>query len=251
MHVSVVTLFPELIESATQTSILGRARSAGLLHVHTHHLRDFTHDKHRTVDDSPAGGGAGMVLKVDVVVPAVRAALAAIPSAPERTRVLFLDARGAVFSQSTARTLSSSYDHLVLVCGRYEGVDARCFTADYGVNVDLVSIGDVVVTGGELPALIVIDAVIRLLPGVLGNDDSAVRESFSGAGLLEHWHYTRPVEFEGQTIPAVLMSGDHKKIERAQQAESVALTQQRRPDLFVQRDRRVLPDKQLDKLRRS
>lgn len=249
MIISIVTLFPELIDAVVDTSILGRAKKAGAITVHALQLRDFSTDKHRTVDDSPAGGGAGMVLKVDVVVPAVRAAIAAVDVDAAHTRVFFLDARGPVFAQPMARALAADVQHLVLVCGRYEGFDARCFTARYdkrGVDVvaGLLSIGDLVLTGGELSALVVVDAVVRLLPGVLGNDSSAVLESHSVDGLLEHRHYTRPSSFEGQDIPAVLGTGNHAAIDKARAKDALLLTRALRPDLFVRRRR----DKQLAKL---
>ena len=242
MHISVVTLFPEMVATVCGTSILGRAQTAGALQLHTSQLRDFAHDKHRTVDEAPAGGGAGMVLKVDVVVPAVRAAIAAVDVVAAKTRVLFLDAHGPVFAQPTARALAVGVDHLVLVCGRYEGFDARCFTARYdkdGVDVTtaLCSIGDLVLTGGELSALVVLDAVVRLLPGVLGNDDSAVLESHSVDGLLEHRHYTRPVQFDGVSIPSVLSSGNHALIDKARAKDALLQTRLLRPDLFVRRPR--------------
>ena len=250
MHISVVTLFPEMIEAVVATSILGRAQKAGALVVHALQLRDFAHDKHRTVDEAPAGGGAGMVLKVDVTVAAVRAAIAAVDVTAVKTRVLFLDAHGPVFAQPMARALAVDVDHLVLVCGRYEGFDARCFTARYdkdGVDVvtGLCSIGDIVLTGGELSALVVLDAVVRLLPGVLGNDDSAVLESHSVDGLLEHRHYTRPVQFEGQGLPAVLSSGNHALIDKARAKDALLQTRALRPDLFVRRPRNKASSKLL------
>jgi len=250
MRVSVVTLFPDVVDAYVSASVLGRARSASIFSLHAVQLRDFALDKHRTVDDAPAGGGAGMVLKVDVTAAAVRAAIAegdAAGVSRARTRVLFLDARGDVFAQPQARALATDAAHLVLVCGRYEGFDHRCFTVDYGVTTGLVSVGDVVLTGGELGALVVLDAVVRLLPGALGNDESAAHESHAGAGVLEHRHYTRPVEFEGQRLPAVLLSGDHKKIDQARLADSLRLTRAQRPDLFVRRDRRLVSDKLVDK----
>jgi tRNA (guanine37-N1)-methyltransferase len=242
---TIITLFPEVIDAVAGASVLGRAQKNGVFSVRAIQLRDFATDKHRSVDDSPAGGGAGMVLKVDVVVAAVRAAIAdAVASgdvAAADTLVVFLDPRGRVFDQKTARTWSTTIKHLVLVCGRYEGFDARCFDVDYGVdsgvNVALCSVGDVVLTGGELGALVVVDAVARLLKGALGNDDSAAHESHGDDGLLEHRHYTRPVDFEGRAIPPVLLTGDHKKIAQAQEKDRLTETRARRPDLFVQRQR--------------
>jgi tRNA (guanine37-N1)-methyltransferase len=251
MRATFVTLFPEMILPVVQASILGRAgRTAAadggtLLDVATVQLRDFSTNRHRTVDDAPAGGGAGMVLRVDVVVPAVRHALAQAPSIPaSRTRVVFFDARGDVFDQRQARSMARDVDHLVLVCGRYEGFDHRATVADYGVATALVSLGDFVLTGGELPALVVVDAVARLLPGVLGNADSAVHESHGDDRLLEHRQYTRPTVFAGLGIPPVLSSGHHERIARARQKDALLLTRTVRPDLFVRRRR----DKGVDKL---
>jgi tRNA (guanine37-N1)-methyltransferase len=244
-----------MILPVVQASILGRAGRADAagektLDVVTVQLRDFAHDKHRTVDESPAGGGAGMVLRVDVVVPAVRHALAQAKDVdPQRTRVVFFDARGDVFDQRRARAYAHDVDHLVFVCGRYEGFDHRALVADYrladqAVAIDVVSLGDFVLTGGELPALVVVDAVARLLPGVLGNAQSAVRESHGDERLLEHRQYTRPVVFEGQGLPPVLSSGNHGQIEKARTKDALLLTRSLRPDLFVRRHRQ----KGLDKL---
>jgi tRNA (guanine37-N1)-methyltransferase len=250
MRATFVTLFPEMILPVVQTSILGRAGRAPddgtrALDVACVQLRDFSTSRHRTVDESPAGGGAGMVLRVDVVVPAVRHALTRAPDVdPARTRVVFFDARGDVFDQRAARHYARDVDHLVLVCGRYEGFDHRALVADYGVVVDVVSLGDFVLTGGELPALVVVDAVTRLLPGVLGNAESAVHESHGDDRLLEHRQYTRPVTFEEQGIPPVLSSGNHGQIERARRKDALLLTRALRPDLFVRRCR----EKGLDRL---
>jgi len=252
MRATFVTLFPEMVLPVVQASILGRAGRADAsgavaLDVACVQLRDFSTNKHRTVDESPAGGGAGMVLRVDVVVPAVRHALAQAPHVePRRTCVVFFDARGDVFDQRRARAYARDVDHLVLVCGRYEGFDHRALVTDYGVVVDAVSVGDFVLTGGELPALVVVDAVARLLPGVLGNADSAVHESHGDDRLLEHRQYTRPVVFEGAGIPPVLSSGNHAQIERARTRDSLLLTRSLRPDLFVRRRRQKGLDKLLD-----
>lgn len=246
MRITIVTLFPELVDAVVGQGVLGRALQAGVASVRAVQLRDFATDKHRSVDDNPAGGGAGMVLKVDVVAAAVRAAIAAVDDVPAaETQVFFLDARGPVFDQSLARGLATRVRHLVLVCGRYEGFDHRAFGLHYGVKTGLLSIGDLVLTGGELSALVVTDAVVRLLPGALGNDQSAIDESHAEDGLLEHRHYTRPVHFEGQGIPAVLMSGDHKKIAQARAKDGLLLTRALRPDLFVRRRREKAREKLL------
>lgn len=242
MRASFLTLFPEMIEPVLSASILGRARQSGALDVECVQLRDFATDKHRTVDESPAGGGAGMVLRVDVVKAGLDAILAKSPHPRARTRVVLPDARGRPFDQRLARAWSNECDHLVFVCGRYEGVDARVF----GFVDDVVSTGDIVLTGGELPALLMTDAVVRLLPGVLGNAESATFESHGDDGLLEHRHYTRPVVFEGQAIPAILSSGNHKAIEQARAKDALLLTRRDRPDLFVRRRRKKGEQKLLD-----
>lgn len=234
MRATFLTLFPEMVAPVLQASILGRAQAAGVFDVDAVQLRDFSTNKHRTVDDTPAGGGAGMVVRVDVVVAGVRAILGRNPHARARTRVVLPDARGRPFDQALARAWARDCDHLVFVCGRYEGVDARVFD-----HVDdVVSTGDIVLTGGELPALLMTDAVVRLLPGALGNDASSVSESHSDEGLLEHRQYTRPVDFEGAGIPQVLLGGNHRAIDDARHKDALLLTRAHRPDLFVRRRRR-------------
>ena len=244
MRVTFLTLFPEMIEPVVSCSILGRARESGALLVDIVQLRDFSTNKHRTVDDAPAGGGAGMVLRVDVVVGALRSVLARNPVPRARTRVILPDARGRAFAQSVARSWAADGDagHLVFICGRYEGVDARVLE-----HVDdVVSTGDVVLTGGELAALLMTDAVARLLPGVLGNASSSVHESHGDDGLLEHRQYTRPVDFEGRGLPPVLSSGNHALIAKARAKDALLLTRRHRPDLFVQRARQKGERKLLD-----
>lgn len=256
MRFTVITLFPEMITPVTSSSILGRGSDAGAIDVRTVQLRDFATDKHRSVDGTPCGGGAGMVLKVDVVVPAVRAAIAAGLNdgyAAEETAVRFMDPRGQTFRQGTAQTLAHQTRHLILVCGRYEGFDARCFDVSYGseaspVDVGLLSVGDFILTGGELSALIVIDAVSRLVPGVLGNEESATHESHTPGGLLEHRHYTRPLSYEGLDVPAVLLGGNHAAIDKARTKDAITLTRRRRPELLVQRTRSKQGEKALQKL---
>lgn len=220
MRVDVFTLFPELITGYTSQSILGRASSAGLLDVRPHDIRDATTDTHRTVDDAPFGGGAGMVMKPEPIVASVRAA--------EPPRPLFyVSPTGRRLDQAFAAELAQ-LDGFSLLCGRYEGVDER---AREDVVDGEISIGDYVLAGGELAALVIIEAVARLLPGVLGNATSADDESFS-AGLLEYPHYTRPAEFEGREVPGVLRSGDHGAVERWRFAQSLARTLRHRPDLI-------------------
>lgn len=242
MRVTFLTLFPEMVGPVAQASILGRAQDAGAFVVDAVQLRDFSTNKHRTVDDRPAGGGAGMVLRIDVVKPAIDDAIARSPFARERIRVVLPDARGKPFAQQTARAWAKDVAHLVFVCGRYEGVDARVFA----FVDDVVSCGDVVLTGGELPALLMTDAVVRLLPGVLGNDESAVHESHGDDGLLEHRQYTRPVRYAGQALPPVLLGGNHAAIDKARRKDALLLTRRARPDLFVRRRRHKGEQKLLD-----
>jgi tRNA (guanine37-N1)-methyltransferase len=219
----VLTLFPEMIRGYASQSILGKALERGHLSLTVTDIRDFAAGKHRVTDDTPYGGGAGMVMKVDPLVGAIEAARGRWPAAP----VLLMSPRGPRFDQVKARELVAK-GSLVLVCGRYEGVDERALSY---VDAEL-SMGDFVLTGGELAALCVFDAVARLVPGVLGNEASATAESFEH-GLLEHPHYTRPVEFRGARVPDVLQQGDHARIARWRRWHALRLTQQRRPDLFA------------------
>lgn len=223
MRVDVFTLFPEVIRGYTSESILGRAAAAGLLDVRPHDIRDAATDTHRTVDDSPFGGGAGMVMKPGPIVASVRAA--------EPPRPLFyVSPTGRRFDQAFAAELAD-LDGFSLLCGRYEGVDERVRSE---VIDGEISIGDYVLAGGELAALVVIEAVARLIPGVLGNVASSQDESFS-SGLLEYPHYTRPAEFEGLEVPAVLRSGDHGAVEEWRFAQALARTLEHRPDLIEAR----------------
>lgn len=217
----VLTLHPELVTGPLTSSILGRASDNGLLSIGIHDIRDHAEGKHRQADDTPYGGGAGMVLKVDVVARAIRAVRG------EGSRVLLTGPSGTRFDQAVAHRLSEE-DHLIFVCGHYEGIDARIET----LVDEVVSLGDFVLTGGELAACAMIDATARLLPGVLGNADSAQDESFAD-GLLEYPQYTRPREWEGQAIPEVLLSGHHARIEAWRRARSRERTKARRPDLWA------------------
>ncbi len=221
MRVDVLTLFPAWFEGPLGESILGRARASGLLEVGLHALRDWGVGKHRSVDDSPYGGGSGMVLRVDVV----DAALHALRR--EGTRVLLMDPAGTPFRQEHARRLAGE-SHLVFLCGHYEGVDGR--VRQHLVD-EAYSIGDYVLTGGELPAMVIIDAIARLLPGVLGNPESLSTESF-GDGLLEAPCYTRPPVYNGWAVPEILSSGHHGRIEAWRRVQALALTQAVRADLF-------------------
>ncbi|MGC8855972.1 MAG: tRNA (guanosine(37)-N1)-methyltransferase TrmD [Anaerolineae bacterium] len=223
MRFEVFTLLPEVFSPYLETSILKRARQRGLIEVHLHNLRDYTHDRHHTTDDTPYGGGGGMVMKPEPVFEAVESVLGPQAGCP----VILLTPQGRLFSQSVAQELAT-HPQIALVCGRYEGVDERI--REHLVT-DEISIGDYVLTGGELPALILIDAISRLIPGVLGDPDGALDDSHA-SGLLEYPHYTRPPEFRGWKVPEVLLSGDHARIARWRRQQSLLRTLQRRPDLL-------------------
>lgn len=226
MNIAVFTIFPDMVEDFCGRSLLGKARRAGLVSVHVHDLRRWADDPHRSVDDAPFGGGAGMVLAPE---PLFRAVEEAAPPAP---RPLFmLGPGGRRFDQSVARDLASTDGGFSLLCGRYEGVDAR--VADHLVDGEL-SIGDFVLAGGEVAAMVVIEAVTRLVPGVMGNAESAGEESFAD-GLLEYPQYTRPADFRGWEVPEVLRSGDHARVARWRRASALARTIVRRPDLIERR----------------
>ena len=222
MRFEVLTIFPELFSGPLQEGILKRAAQAGQIRVNLHNIRDWARDKHAMTDDRPFGGGEGMVMK-----PEPLAACLQDVQEEESGTVILLSPRGAVYTQETAERLAG-LKKLILVCGRYEGVDER-FRRLY-VDEDL-SIGDYILTGGELAALVVIDSVTRMLPGVLGCADSATQDTFS-CGLLKHGQYTRPREFFGLTVPEVLLSGDHARIKEYRFLDSVRMTLERRPDLF-------------------
>jgi tRNA (guanine37-N1)-methyltransferase len=223
VRVDVITLFPQMLEAPLGESMLGRARDEGLWELHLHELREWTHDTHRTVDDTPYGGGPGMVMKPEPVFEAVDAVTSLDARRPF---VVFLSPSGRPFTQNEAVRLAEK-ERLLLVSGRYEGFDERVLTlAD-----QVYSIGDYVLTGGEVPALVVIDATVRLIDGVLGHSESASDESFS-AGLLEYPQYTRPASYRGHDVPEVLRSGDHARIEAWRRAESIRRTARVRPDLL-------------------
>lgn len=224
MKFQVLTLFPEMFAGFLSASIIGRAVTGGQLQVGLHNIRDFTVDRHRTVDDAPYGGGAGMVMKVEPLARAVDAIRTEHPAA----RLLLTSPRGTRFNQQLATTLVADGD-VIIVCGRYEGVDER-FAELCGAEE--VSLGDFVMTGGELAAMAIIDAVTRLVPGVLGSDVSAVEESFA-AGLLEYPQYTRPPEFRGLRVPEVLLSGNHAAIAQWRHDQALQRTRECRPDLLA------------------
>lgn len=224
MLIDVLTLFPDMLRSPLEHSILKRARDAGLLDVRAVDIRDYTTDRHRQVDDCPYGGGPGMVMKPDPLFAAVEAMSA---SSPPPDRVILFTPLGRIFDQSVAEELARER-RLLLICGRYEGIDERVHRH---LVTDEISIGDFILTGGELAALVVIDAVARLLPGVLGKDESSASETFADH-LLEYPHFTRPPDFRGWPVPEVLLSGDHGAIARWRREQSLLRTLRLRPDLF-------------------
>lgn len=221
---TVLTLYPEMFPGPLDLSLAGRARAAGIWSLETVQIRDFAQDRHRSVDDTPAGGGAGMVMRADVLARAIDRAAA---PGDERPRLL-MSPRGRPLTQARVRALAAGPGALI-VCGRFEGVDQRVIEAR---DLEEVSIGDYVLSGGEPAALVLLDAVVRLLPGVMGNETSGTEESFEG-GLLEHPHYTRPPLFEGRPIPDVLTSGNHRRIAEWRRQEAERLTAERRPDLWA------------------
>jgi tRNA (guanine37-N1)-methyltransferase len=221
VRIDVVTIFPALVGAPLRESLLGKAITAGVLDVRVHDLRTFTTDRHRTVDDEAYGGGPGMVMKPEPLFAAVESL------GSDRGRVLAMSPAGRLLDQSLVRELAGE-THLTLLCGRYEGFDERVID---GLPAEELSVGDYVVAGGELPALIVIEAVSRLLPGVIGNEDSHRNDSFSEAGMLDHPQYTRPLRFRDLDVPAVLTSGDHAAIAAWRRAAALDKTKRNRPDL--------------------
>jgi len=247
MRFDIVTIFPEFFNGPLDYGIVRRAREAKLVETHVHDLREFTHDRHRTVDDRPFGGGEGMVMKPEPLFEAVES-LPGGTNAQPGTAIVLLSAAGKLFRQETARRFAR-LERIVLLCGRYEGVDER--VAEY-LATDEISIGDFVLSGGELPAAMIVDAVTRLIPGALGNEDSAVNESFSemeemcsleshftdqesratNRGILDFPHYTRPQSFRGWDVPEVLISGNHEEIRRWRRQQALEKTVRNRPDLL-------------------
>ena len=223
-----LTLFPDLFPGPLGASLTGAAFDKGLWDLKTFNFRDFAEGKHRAVDDTPAGGGAGMVMRADVAAKTIDAGLELVPDA----RRIYLSPRGRPFTQALAHELSAA-PGVLLVCGRFEGLDERVIEAR---ELEEVSIGDFVMTGGEMAAYCLLDAVVRLLPGVVGSPESLIEESFE-QGLLEHPHYTRPREFEGRSIPDVLLDGNHEKIRAWRMAQSKEITAKRRPDLWKKWDK--------------
>ncbi|MGZ3634652.1 MAG: tRNA (guanosine(37)-N1)-methyltransferase TrmD [Syntrophales bacterium] len=219
----ILSVFPEMFESPLNHSILKRAQEKGMAEIHLHNIRDYAEDKHRMTDDAPYGGGGGMVMKVEPI----DKALASIVPSRDNALVVLLTPQGETFHQQMAEEMSR-YSRIVLVCGHYEGVDER--VRDHLVDRE-ISIGDFILTGGELSAMVIVDAVTRLIPGVLGNNESASYDSFS-TGLLEYPHYTRPGSYRDWQVPEVLLSGNHREIESWRRKESLKRTYLRRPDLL-------------------
>src|SRR5512146_148417 len=243
MRCDVITLFPEMIAPVLGSSMLKRAQEKGLLEVQVHNLRDFTLDKHKVADDVPYGGGAGMVMKAEPILRAVEQIREWREQKGERIRLLLPSPHGRPFTQVYAQDLAAESRRLVIVCGHYEGIDERVRVA---LQPEEVSVGDYVLTGGELPALILIDAAARLIPGVLGDPESIVEESFTDS-LLEYPHYTRPVKVRGMTVPEILLSGHHEAIRRWRRKAALRATYEKRPDLlkdraFTVEDRQLLDD---------
>lgn len=248
MRFDIITIFPDFFTGPLDYGIVRRAREAGLIEAHVHDLREFTHDRHRTVDDRPFGGGEGMVMKPEPLFEAVESLPGdASAGTGAETAIVLLSAAGKLFLQQTARRFAK-LERIVLLCGRYEGVDER--VAEH-LATDEISIGDFVLSGGELAAAMVLDAVTRLIPGALGNEDSAVNESFSeiaeaatpnapsresgfgSRGILDYPHYTRPQTFRGWEVPEVLMSGNHEEIRRWRRQQAIEKTRRNRPDLLA------------------
>ena len=227
LRFEIFSLFPGMFLGPLTESILKRAQERGLIEVNLHDIRDWTHDRHRTADDTPYGGGAGMVLKAPPIVEAVEEVLG---TDVDRSAIVLLSASGRTFTQAAARELAAA-GRVALICGRYEGVDARVAAI---LDADELSIGDYVLTGGELPAMVVLDAVARLVPGVI-EDASTADESY-GDGLLEYPHYTRPVEFRGHRVPDVLLSGHHANVAEWRREQAIVRTRQLRPDLIPDQD---------------
>ena len=226
MRFDVMTLFPEMVERTLGESIIGRAQNAGIIEVKCHNIRDFSTDKHRKTDDTPYGGGMGMVMTCQPIYDCYKAVMSEIPEG-NKTRVIYMSPKGRIFNHSIARELAE-YDNLIFLCGHYEGVDQRVL--DEIVDED-ISIGDYVLTGGELPACIIIDAVSRLKEGVLADSECYENESHA-SGILEYPQYTKPRVFLGREVPEILLSGDHAKIDRWRLEKAVEITRERRPDLL-------------------
>ena len=244
MKIDIITIFPQMVEEVFKVGVQNRAQESGLLQVRVHNLRDFAEDKHRTVDDYPYGGGSGMLLKPAPIFNAVKAITTidgyseAISSEQQVPRIIYLTPQGRTLTQKLAEQLSLE-SHLILICGRYKGIDER---VRQKLVTDEISIGDYVLSGGELPALVLIDAIVRLIPGAIGDYESAQDDSFSG-DLLDCPHYTRPAEYEGMKVPEVLLSGHHENVRRWRRQQSLKRTFELRPELL---DTAYLSDEDLE-----
>lgn len=241
MKIDVLTLFPEMFSGVFGHSILKKAEERNFVTYHVHNFREFSKNKHQKVDDYPYGGGAGMVLTPQPIFDAVHHLT---QDAEKRPRIILMCPQGETYTQKKAEELAQE-EHLIFICGHYEGYDERI--REFLVT-DELSIGDYVLTGGELASMVIIDSVVRLLPGVLGNEESAPCDSYS-SGLLEHPHYTRPADFNGMKVPETLISGDHKRIEAWRRKESLRRTFERRPDLLEQRELTKEEKKWLEELK--
>ena len=226
MIFDIMTLFPELVSTVLSESVIGRAQKSGAIEINCHNIRDFSKDKHRRVDDTPYGGGKGMLMMAPPIYDCHEHIISSKPEG-QTTRTVFMSPSGAIFNQKKAEELSK-YDNLIILCGHYEGVDQRII--DEIVDEE-ISIGNFVLTGGEIPACIVVDAVARLVDGVLSDPECHEKESIS-SGLLEYPQYTRPFEFHGVQVPEILISGNHAKIDEWRQSQALAATQKKRPDLL-------------------
>ncbi|HWO77933.1 MAG TPA: tRNA (guanosine(37)-N1)-methyltransferase TrmD [Bacillus sp. (in: firmicutes)] len=242
MRIDVLSLFPEMFTGVFESSILKKASEQKAVSYHVTNFREFADNKHKTVDDYPYGGGAGMVLKPQPIFDAVEAL-----TRETKPRIILLCPQGEVYTQNKAEELAKE-KHLLFICGHYEGYDERI--REHLVT-DEISIGDYVLTGGELAAMVIIDSVVRLLPGVLGNEQSPLEDSFSKCGLLEHPHYTRPADFRGMKVPEVLTSGHHEKIEEWREKESLLRTYKRRPELLEKASLSEKQKKWLEELKRQ
>ena len=227
MRFDIMTLFPELVNTVLGESIIGRAQKSGAIEVNCHNIRDFSEDKHRRVDDTPYGGGKGMLMMAPPIYNCYEHIMKEKGEKPEKTHVIFMSPSGSLFNQKKAEELAS-YDHIVVLCGHYEGVDRRII--DEIVDEE-ISIGDYVLTGGEIPACILVDCVARLVDGVLSDPECYQNESIS-SGYLEYPQYTRPYEFHGVTVPDVLISGHHGNIDKWRKEEAIRLTKEKRPDIL-------------------
>lgn len=227
MKFHILTLFPEMVDACLETSILGRAAKSGCISFHSVNIRDYTLDKHKKVDDYTYGGGAGMLMQAQPVYDAWKAVQTEAACRAERIRTVYVTPQGRTFTQEIAQELAGE-EELIFLCGHYEGIDERVLEETV---TDYISIGDYVLTGGELPAMVMIDAIARLVPGVLHNDESAQTESFA-EGLLEYPQYSRPPVWHGREVPSVLLSGNHQKIKEWRLEQSIKRTQERRPDLY-------------------